>query len=72
MQRTDSLEKTLRLGKIKGKRRRGTQRMIWLDGFTNSMDIEFEHTPGVGERQGSLVCCSPWGFKESDMTEQLN
>ena len=39
MQRTDSLEKTLRLGKIKGKRRRGTQRMIWLDGFTNSMDM---------------------------------
>ena len=33
---------------------------------------EFEQAPGVGDRQGSLVCCSPWGRKESDMTEQLN
>ena len=32
---------------------------------------EFEYTPGVGDGQGSLVCCSPWGLKESDMTEQL-
>ena len=39
MQRTDSLEKTLRLGKIKGRRRRGPQRMRWLDGFTNTMDM---------------------------------
>ena len=33
---------------------------------------EFEQAPGVGEEQGSLACCSPWGCKESDMTEQLN
>ena len=33
---------------------------------------EFEQAPGDGEGQGSLVCCSPWGHKESDMTEQLN
>ena len=33
---------------------------------------EFEQTPGVGDGQGSLVCCSPWGHKESDMTERLN
>ena len=33
---------------------------------------EFESTPGVGDRQGSLACCSPWGHKESDMTEGLN
>ena len=39
MQRTDSLEKTLMLGKIKGRRRRGQQRMRWLDGITDSMDM---------------------------------
>ena len=38
----------------------------WLNGY------EFEQAPGVGDRQGSLACCSPWGLKESDMTEQLN
>ena len=57
------------LGKIEGKSRRGQQRMRWLDAITDSMDIEFEQAPGVGEGQGSLACCSPWGCKESDMTE---
>ena len=71
MHRTDSLDKTLMLGKIEGRRRRGQQRMRWLDGITDSMD-EFEQAPGVGDGQGSLVCCSPWGCKELDMTEQLN
>ena len=71
MQRTDSLEKTLMLGKIKGRRKRGQQRMRWLDGITRSIDI-FEQAPGVGNGQGSLACCSPWGHKESDTTEQLN
>ena len=71
MQKTDSLEKTLILGKIEGGRRRGQQRMRWLDGITNSMD-EFEYTLGVGDGQGGLLCCSPWGRKESDTTEQLN
>ena len=56
------------LGKTEG-RRRGRQRMRWLDGITDSMDTEFEQAPGVGDRQGSLVCYSPWGHKESDMTE---
>ena len=65
-----SLEKTLMLGKIEGRRRRGQQRMRWLDGITNSM--EFEQALGDGEGQGSLACCSPWGHKESDTTEQLN
>ena len=46
--------------------------MRWLDGITESMDNEFEQAPGDGEGQGSLVWCSPWGQKESDMTEQLN
>ena len=60
MQSTDSLEKTLILGKIEG-RRRG-----WQEGH------EFEKALGNGERQESLVCCSPWGHKESDTTEWLN
>ena len=52
IQKDDSLEKTLMLGKIEGKRRRGQQRMRWLDGTTNSMD-ESEQTPGDGEGQGT-------------------
>ena len=56
MRKTDSLEKTLMLGKIEGRRRRGWQR-------TRSLD-EFEQTLGDGEGQGTLVCCSPWGHKE--------
>ena len=72
MQRTDSLEKTLMLGKIESMRRRGQQRMRWLDGITDCKDMSFKKAPGVGDGQGSLVCCSPWGYKESDTTEQLN
>ena len=71
MQRTDSLEKTLILGKIEGWRR-GWQRMRWLDGITNSMDMSLSTPPGVGDGQGSLECCSPWDHKESDTTEWLN
>ena len=77
MRRTDSLEKTLMLGKTEGWRRRGLekvsfhfnpkerQRMRWLDAITD----EFEQALGVGDGQGSLVYCCPWGHKESDMTE---
>ena len=74
MQRTDSLAKTLMLGKIEGGRRRGRQRMRWLDGITEFglLKHEFEQAPGAGDGQGSLACCSPWGLKESDTTERLN
>ena len=48
------------LGKIEGRRRRGQQRMRWLDGIADSMDIEFEQALGDAEGQGSLACCSPW------------
>ena len=71
MWRIDSLGKTLMLGKIEGRRRRGWQMMIWLDGITDLMD-KLEQVPGVGDGQGSLVYCSPWGHKESDTNEQLN
>ena len=64
MRRADSLEKTRMLGKIEGKRRRGPQRMKWLDGITNSM---FEQTLGDSEGQGSLACCSPWGCIGHDL-----
>ena len=43
-----------------------------MDGIIDSMDVEFEQALGVGDGQGSLVCCSPWGRKESDTTERLN
>ena len=72
MRRADSLEKTLMLGKIGGRRRRGRQRMRWLDGITDSMNVGFGWAPGVGDGQGGPVCCGSWGCKESDTTEWLN
>ena len=70
MRRTDSFEKTLMLGKIEGWRRRGWQRMRWLDGITDSMEMSL--SLGVGDGQGGLACFSPRGRRESDMNEQLN
>ena len=70
MCRTDSFEKTLMLGKIEGRRRRGRQRIRWLDGITDSMDLSLsELREMVKDGEGSLACCSPWSLKESDMTE---
>ena len=71
MWKANSLEKTLILGKTEGRRRRGWQRTWWLDGITDH-EHECEWLLGDGEGQGSLACCSPWGGKESDMTEWLN
>ena len=60
------------VGKIEGKRRRGRQRMRWLDGITNLGGHEFGQAPGVGDGQRNLACCSPCGHKELDTTERPN
>ena len=73
MRRADSLEKTLMLGKIEGKRKRGWQRMRWLGGWYHRLNgHEFEQALEDGERQGSLACCIPWSHKELDTTDRLN
>ena len=70
MQRVDSLEKILMLGGIGGRRRRGQQRMRWLNGFTDSMDMSLGELRKLVK--GSLECCDSWGHKELDTTERLN
>ena len=68
MQRTDSLEKTLMMGKIEGKRRRGRRRMRWLDGITDSIDMSLSKLRELVMDREDLA----WGHKELDLTEQLN
>ena len=70
--RTNSLEKTLMLGKTEGRRKGGWQRMRWLNGITDSMDRSLSKLWEFGDGQGSLACCSPWGCKATDMIEWLN
>ena len=69
MQRADSFEKTLMLGKIEDRRRRGGQRMRWLDVITDSIDISLSKLWELVLERGGLACCSPWGHKELDTTE---
>ena len=71
IQRANSLEKTLMLGKIEGRRRRGQQRTRWLAASLTKWH-EFEQAPGDREGQGILAGYSPWGHKESDTTEWLH
>ena len=73
----DSLEKSLMLGKIEGRRRRGHWRMRWLNSTINVMNANkgtcmWRLTLGDGEGQGALACCSAWGHKELDTTGRLN
>ena len=65
MQRADSLEMTLMMGKIGGRRRRGQQSMRWLDSVTNTMDMSLSK---LWEIVKDREACSPWGGRESDMT----
>ena len=60
------------LGEIEGRRRRGRQRMRWLNGITASEDMGLGGLRELVTGQGGLACCGSWGHKESDTTEQMN
>ena len=66
------MKKTLMLGKIEGRKRKGITEDEMVGWQHQLYGHEFQQALGVGDGQGSLVCCSPWGHKESDMTEQLD
>ena len=68
----DLFEKTLTLGTIEGWRRRGRQRMRWLDGITDSMDMSLNKLREMVKDREAWHCCSPWGHKKLDVTDLLN
>ena len=75
LMQSDSLEKTVMLGKIEGRRRRGSQRMRWLDGITDSSNMSLSKLRDLvmdrEDGQEGLACCDSWGLKEMDTTERL-
>ena len=72
MRRTDSLEKTLMLGEVEGRRKRGRQTMRWLDGITDSTEMSLGKLQELAMDREGLVCYGSWGLKYSDKTERLN
>ena len=68
MRRADSLEKTLMLGKIKGRRRKGRQRMRWLDGIIDSMDMSLSKLREILKDRGDWRAAVHGGHKDSDTT----
>ena len=72
MRTADSLEKSLMLGKVEGRRRRGCQRIRWLDGITNAMNMNFGKLLEMVRDREAWRAANPWGPKESDMAGRLN